>query len=136
MNRALSSTFSSLGKKKKGMAMTTRATPQMRKPPHHMPIQWRSLESEKSEKQLTCLLGNQIRETFLFLSSLKASKKGFSFHWLAEFLFFLPGTHVRTYCALFVVVAAVAIGFSQREVEIKYSYVLQVPGDDRRGQGL
>ena len=40
-------TFNSLGKKKNGMAMTTRETPQMRNPPHHIPTQWRSLESER-----------------------------------------------------------------------------------------
>ena len=38
-------TLSSLGKKKNGMDMTIRETPQMRNPPHHIPIHRRSEES-------------------------------------------------------------------------------------------
>ena len=46
-------TFNSLGKKKNGMDMRMRATPQMRNPPHHIPTQWRSLESEIVEAEIT-----------------------------------------------------------------------------------
>ena len=35
-------TLSSLGKAKKGMEMRIIRQPIMRKPPHHIPIQWRS----------------------------------------------------------------------------------------------
>ena len=38
-------TLSSLGKKKNGIDMTIRETPQMRNPPHHIPIHRRSEES-------------------------------------------------------------------------------------------
>ena len=44
-------TFSSFGKKKKGIEMTIREAPQIKKPPHHIPIQRRSEESAKEKEQ-------------------------------------------------------------------------------------